>query len=230
MSMDLITDLPVTADGHDSVVVFVDRLTKLVHIAATTKTADSPEIARLFLKTIYRLHGMPKDIVSDRDTRFTSSFWRSVTQALGTKLKFSTSFHPETDGQTERANRTLEEVLRAFVHPRQDDWEDHLPLVEFAINNSVSPATGYTPFFLNYGRHPRVFLDHAMPRIATPTAKERIQQLRESLDDARTLLQEAQNRLVNQEDKHRRAPPAYKVGEKVMLSTANFKAAFGPEL
>jgi hypothetical protein len=227
MSMDLITDLPVTTDGHDSVIVFVDRLTKLVHIAATTKTADSPEIARLFLKTVYRLHGMPKEIISDRDSRFTSSFWRSVMQAVGTKLKFSTSFHPETDGQTERANRTLEEVLRAFVHPRQDDWEDHLPLVEFAINNSVSPSTGYTPFFLTYGYDPRVFLDYAAPAFATPKARDRLQTMRDALADARTLLQEAQARQVHHANKHRRAQPRFKVGEKVMLSTAHLKTPTG---
>ncbi len=195
----------------------------MTHFALTRKTANAQEIARLFMSTVFRLHGMPNTIISDRDNRFIASFWRTVTTCLGTKLKFSTSFHPQTDGQAERANRTLEEMLRAFVHPRQDDWATYLPMVEFAINNAVSAATGYSPFFLNYGRELKTPLDRLAPSTAVPEAQEYLQQLKMAREDAIRLMQEAQARMVRQEDVHRRPAPAYKKGDKVMLSTANLK-------
>jgi hypothetical protein len=150
ITMDLITDLPITKRGHDAVVTFVDRMTKMVHFAPTTKTVGVEAIAQVFMHTWYKHHGLPRIIISDRDRRFLSHFWQALFKALGTELRFSTAFHPQTDGQSERANRTLEEVLRHFVSPRQDDWDDHLDLAEFAINDSVSPSTGYTPFYLAY--------------------------------------------------------------------------------
>uniref|UniRef100_A0A383VMU0 Integrase catalytic domain-containing protein n=1 Tax=Tetradesmus obliquus TaxID=3088 RepID=A0A383VMU0_TETOB len=152
ITMDLITDLPPTARGHDAVVTFVDRLSKLVHFAPTTKTVDAPELARIFIKTWHKHHGTPKVIISDRDPRFQGHFWQAYFDRLGTHLRFSTAFHPQTDGQSERAYRTLEEVLRHFVNPRQDNWDEHLALAEFAINESINPSTGYTPFYLAYGQ------------------------------------------------------------------------------
>ncbi|WIA44486.1 hypothetical protein OEZ86_007230 [Tetradesmus obliquus] len=114
ITMDLITDLPPTARGHDAVVTFVDRLSKLVHFAPTTKTVDAPELARIFTETWHKHHGAPKVIISDRDPRFQGHFWKAYFDRLGTHLKFSTAFHPQTDGQSERANRTLEEEVQ---HP-----------------------------------------------------------------------------------------------------------------
>jgi hypothetical protein len=123
ITMDLITDLPPTARKHDAVVTFVDRLSKLVHFAPTTKTVDATELARIFMETWHKHHGTPKVIISDRDPRFQGHFWKAYFDKLGTQLRFSTAFHPQTDGQSERANRTLEEVLRHFVSARQDNWD-----------------------------------------------------------------------------------------------------------
>ena len=145
--MDLITDLPPTRNGHDAIVTFVDRLSKQVHFAPTKKTVDAPGLANIFRRTIYRLHGMPRIIITDRDERFLSNFWRALFNVVGTELRYSTAYHPQTDGQSERDNRTLEDYLRHYTSPRQDDWDDYLALAEFAINNSVNPSTGYTPFF-----------------------------------------------------------------------------------
>jgi hypothetical protein len=130
VTMDLITQLPKSKKNNDAIVVFVDKLSKMVHYAPTTTNIDAVGLAELFISNVVRLHGVPESIVSDRDARFTSNFWKSLWNQMGTKLKMSTSFHPQSDGQTERANRTLEEGLRAYVSINHDDWDDHLSLLE----------------------------------------------------------------------------------------------------
>ena len=114
-AMDLITGLPTTSEGHDTILVIVYRTSNLIHCAPTRKTITGPGLADLVINNVFRYHGLPRNIISDRDPRTTSNFWRALCSTLGTKLRVSTSFHPQTDGQTERANRTLEEMLRAFV-------------------------------------------------------------------------------------------------------------------
>ena len=103
---------------------------------------------------VVRAHGLPRVTVPDRDTRFTSDFWREVHRVMGTILAMSSSFHPQRDGQTERANRSIEEMLRAYVGKRQNDWDERLGMVEFAYNNSVHSSSSFIPFYLCYGRHP----------------------------------------------------------------------------
>ena len=127
----------------------------MVHLVAVPESITAEGCARVFIDTIFRLHGLPRELVSDRDPRFTAAFWRSVFQTLGTRLTMSTSDHPETDGQTERANRVLEEILRGYVHSFTS-WSEFLSMVEFAINNSVHASTTLTPFYVNDLRHPRV--------------------------------------------------------------------------
>ena len=155
VSIDFITHLPRTKNGFDAIWTFVDKLTKRVRLLPTTDTASTADCARLYFQYIFPLHGLPKQFVSDRDTKFTSDLWTELFKLLGTQLKFSTAHHPQTDGQTERVHRILEEALRTCVNFDQSDWDEHLPLIEFAYNDSVHTATGYTPFFLDTGRHPR---------------------------------------------------------------------------
>ncbi|GJP49622.1 hypothetical protein CLOM_g8808 [Closterium sp. NIES-68] len=162
VSLDFITYLPNTRDGHTAILVFVDRLTKMVHFVTTTTDVSAEDTAKLFVAHVFRLHGLPRVLVSDRDLRFTSRFWYEVTQTLGTKLKMSSAFHPQTDGQIERTNRTLEQMLRSFIGPTQDDWDDLLPVVEFAVNNSVHESTHEKPFILNCGRHPATPATHGI--------------------------------------------------------------------
>jgi hypothetical protein len=154
VSMDFIVQLPKTRGGNDVIMVFVDVFSKMVHFAPTKTTASAPDTARIFFDHIFRLHGLPKSIVSDRDAKFTSKFWQSLFKILGTKLTMSTAFHPQTDGQTERANRTLEDMLHAFTSYRQDDWDTQLTAAEFACNNAPNQSTGMTPFHLNHGQDP----------------------------------------------------------------------------
>ena len=143
ISMDFIVGLPRSPSGNDAIFVVVDRFTKMAHFIATRTTIDSPDVARLFIDTVYRLHGLPTDIVSDRDKVFTSHFWRHFLALLGVKPNLSTAFHPQTDGQTERVNQVLEQYLRGFCNYQQDNWQQLLPHAEFAYNNSVHASDAH---------------------------------------------------------------------------------------
>ena len=151
LSMDFILGLPKSRTGKDSIFVVVDRFSKMAHFIACNKTDDASNVANLFFKEIVRLHGMPRTIVSDRDVKFLSYFWKTLWAKLGTKLLFSTTCHPQTDGQTEVVNRTLSALLRALISRNLRTWEECLPHVEFAYNRSLHSATKYTPFEIVYG-------------------------------------------------------------------------------
>ena len=120
---------------HDSIMVVVDKLTKASHFMPVKSTYKAYAIAKIFMKEIFRLHGLPKTIVSYMDPKFTSNFWKGLFVYLGTKLNFSTSYHPQTDGQTERVNPVLEDMLLMYVMDKPTKWEDYLHLVEFSYNN-----------------------------------------------------------------------------------------------
>eukprot|EP00891_Asterochloris_glomerata_P002130 jgi/Astpho2/2130/Aster-x0095 len=146
--MDFITQLSVTNAKHDAIVVFVDRFHKMARFAATTTTITAEETAQLFFDNVYCSHGLPEEIVSDRDLRFTSAFAVELYKLMGTKQAMSTAYHPQTDGQTERMSRILEDYLRHFVAPNKAEWDRCLFHAEFAVNNVVQDSTGYSPFYL----------------------------------------------------------------------------------
>ncbi|XXG82456.1 hypothetical protein AAC387_Pa10g0402 [Persea americana] len=160
VTMDFTCGFPRTRRGNDFIWVVVDRLTKTAHFIplkmlgkSTTNTTTSLEkLARIYVKEIVRLHGIPVSIVSDRDPRFTSRFWRRLQAAFGTKLNFSTAYHPQPDGQSERTIQTLEDMLRACILDFSGDWDEHLALIEFAYNNSFYSSIQMAPFEALYGR------------------------------------------------------------------------------
>ncbi|KAG3019748.1 hypothetical protein PC128_g11362 [Phytophthora cactorum] len=148
--------LPKDMAGNTGIVIFVDRLSKLVHLAAVPDTIDGEGTALLFLDRVFRQHGLPEAIVSDRDPRFTPKFWKSFFQVLGTRLNISTADLPQTDGQTEHVNRIVEDILRSVCAEAPRRWSGVLLLVEFALNNTVHASTGFTPFYVTGWANPRV--------------------------------------------------------------------------
>lgn len=123
----------------------------MAHFIVTKETVEAPQVAELFIQNVFSLHGLPSSIVSDRDVHFTGHFWRHVFAKLSVSLNMSSGDHPQTDGQTERVNQVLEDMLRAYVSDRQTDWDSYLPLLEFAYNNRPHKVTKLSPFEMNYG-------------------------------------------------------------------------------
>lgn len=144
--MDFIFDLPRTQTGHDGIWTIIDHFNKQAHFIPVRKKISADQMARLFMQHIFKYHGMPKSIVSDKDPRMTSLFWKGLFENMGTTLKFSSTFHPQIDGQSEQANSTALDLLKCYVHDHKSQWEQYLPLVEFAYNNTVHTATGKAPF------------------------------------------------------------------------------------
>ena len=165
VSMDFITALPQTKAGNESIIVYVDRLSKMVHLKAIPYIINAEQCALYFMHEVVRLHGIPKDIVSDRDKLFTSEFWREFMRILGTQLKLSTAYHPQTDGQTERMNRTLQDYLRHYIGPLHDDWDEHLDMAEFAINNAWQESIKMSPFEMVYGLKPITPMKGGLPNV-----------------------------------------------------------------
>ncbi|GKB13728.1 putative reverse transcriptase domain-containing protein [Tanacetum coccineum] len=151
ITMDFITKLSKTSNEHDTIWVIVDRLTKSAYFISTRKTDSMETITRLYIKEIVSRHGVPISIISDRDSHFTSRFWQSLQNTLGTQLDMSTAYHPKTDGKSERTIQTLEDMLRACVTDFGKGWERHLPLVEFSYNNSYHASIKAAPFEALYG-------------------------------------------------------------------------------
>lgn len=134
----------------------VDRFIKMAHFIALKERVTASDIAKAFLKNVWKIHGLPTEIVSDRDTKFTGEFWTSLCTQLNIKLSKSSAYHPQTEGQTEPINQTLEAYLRNIVNYDQNDWYDFLPLTEYAYNNVEASATGNSPVFARHGFHPRM--------------------------------------------------------------------------
>jgi hypothetical protein len=150
--MDFILGLPKTQSGYDSNWVIVDRLSKVAHFITVKTTYKGSKLAELYIARIVCLHVVPKKIVSDRGTQFTSMFWEKLHESMDTKLNFSSAYHPQTDGQTERVNQVLEDMLRACTLKDNQSWDKCLPYVEFSYNNSYQESIKMAPFKFLYGR------------------------------------------------------------------------------
>lgn len=227
MGMDLITGLPQTPQGHSAILTTVDPLTKMVILIATTNEVTSEGVAQLIADHVFKRVGMPTVLISDRDPRFTSTFWRTFTRLLGSKANMSTAYHPQTDGQTERVNRVVEEVLRHHVDAEQTNWDELLPMVEFAINTAVHRSTGYTPFYLNHGREavtPASFIHGLTTELVGNSSNDHaehfVRRAQEALTRAKENLIQAQEHARKYADRYRQECH-FERGDKVWLSTQN---------
>ena len=219
ISMDFVDGLPKTRRGNDSIWVVVDRLTKTAHFIPISSNRNASKLAQMFVKEIVRLHGIPKTIISDRDTLFTSRFWGSFQEIMGTDLSLSTAYHPQSDGQTEIVNKILEDLLRACILDWGGSWEDHLYLAEFTYNNSYQSTIGMAPFEALYGRpcvSPACWLEAGERVLLGP---EHVKETSEKIEVVRQRMKTAQERQKTYTDK-RRKPIEFQVGDYVFLKVS----------
>jgi hypothetical protein len=211
VTFDFFVKLPKPNRGNNRICVFVDKLTKLVHFVACKEEVSAKEFAELYDDHVLRLYGLSREFITDCDTRFTSAFWQEVTVLLGTRTVMSSSFHPQTNGQTERVNQTLETYLQHFVSVGLCCH------VQFAHNAAVNETVRAAPFKLTYGYNPRTPVGEVV-EVVHPASAAFVERLQSSLSFARKCLMAAQQRQKALADK-RRIDQEFKVGDKVLLST-----------
>ena len=222
--MDFIVNLP-WSNQFNAIFVVVDRLTKHASFIPTTTGLTAEEFRELYVKHIACRFGLPESIITDRDPRWTSDFWKGVAKYLKTKMSLSSSHHPQHDGQTEIINKHLATMLRAYVSDDLSDWAIWLHILEFAYNNAVHSSTGTTPCFLLYGFHPRTPLDFLAPEKAsttsyslTPNAMTFLETLAMHRDSARRAIAVAQDKQATQYNKSRRPVLDLKKGSRVLVN------------
>jgi RNase H-like domain found in reverse transcriptase/Reverse transcriptase (RNA-dependent DNA polymerase)/Integrase zinc binding domain/Chromo (CHRromatin Organisation MOdifier) domain len=222
VSMDFIVELP-ESNGFNAILVCVDRLTKMAHFCPTTTNVTAEDTADLYLRHVFKHHGLPTDVVSDRGTQFVSRFSSRLYDLCKIKHNKSTAYHPQSDGQTERVNQVLEQYLRIFCDYQQDNWFQLLPLAEFSYNNAQHASTQMSPFFANYGFNPRFSLQVLGPtdQPQNPAAEELIARFKAIYQQVKENLTAAQAKYKENYDAHVKEAPSFTVGDLVWLSRKN---------
>jgi len=215
--VDFITKLPVVA-GKDAILVVCDRLFKITHFVATTEGTSAEGLARLFRDNVWKLHGLPESVVSDRGPQFAAELTKELNRMLGIETKLSTAFHPQMDRKTERMNQELEQYLRLFVEHRQKDWPEWLASAEFAVNNKTHTATKVSPFMANYGRELRMGGD-IRKKGKVESATEFVERMKKVHEEAGVALKKTQEEMKRYTDRNRKETEKWKKGDSVLLST-----------
>lgn len=215
INMDFVGGLPVSAQ-HDTILVVVDRLTKMGHFISLAHPYSAKDVAQLFLDFIFNLHGMPATIVSDRDKVFTSLFWKELFQLLGTALHYSTAYHPQTDGQSERLIQCLEAYLRGMCADRPSSWKQWLPLAEWWYNTNFHTAIKMTPFEACYGYKPLQVPGGTLCEALVPAATHMIRDRQAMIQLLHENLAQAQNRMKQHADLNR-TERSFDVGDWVYI-------------
>ena len=225
VAIDFVVGLPIQ-DYCDTILTVVDKATKMCHFVPCSEKISAKEVANLYWEHIGRIHGIPSVIISDRDVRFTSRFWKELWRVLGTDLRMGSGFHPESSGQVEKFNQLLEQTLRCVVHQLGEgrNWVRMLPSIEFSINNTPNRTTGYSAFYLNYGFHPLhpLQLLHSTTDSRVESVVSFVSRLQDTFDRAQQQLLRAREQMIQQEDQHRRAAE-FQVGDVVLLSTRHIR-------
>ncbi|KAJ3495813.1 hypothetical protein NLJ89_g10573 [Agrocybe chaxingu] len=221
ISMDFVVKLP-KSHGYDSIFVVCDRFTRAAHFIPCLESLSAPDLAWIFIDRIFRYHGLPEAIVSDRGTQFISHFWKALTSQLQIDVRTSTAYHPRSDGLTERTNQTLETYLRAYCSYQQDDWVDYLPLAEFVFNNTENASTHQTPFFANYAYHP-TFEPKLSEDTSVPAASDLASRLQQIHEELRAELQYSQERQQKYFNQNVLPAPQYQPDQLVWLLRRNIR-------
>ena len=219
ITMDSVVGLPLIRRMHDSVWVVVDRLTKSAHFLLVRTDSSLNKLVELYIKEIVQLHGILVSIISYRDLRFTSRFWGKLQEALGTRLNFSITFHPRTDGQSERVIQVLKDMLRSCVIEYEGSWDRHIPLVKFVYNNSFQSSIGMTPYEALYGRKCRTPLCWTELSEKKVISFDFIQETEEKVKMIRERLKVVADRQKSYVDLKRK-DTQYEIGEKVFLKVS----------
>jgi hypothetical protein len=221
--MDFIVRLPRTQAGYDSIWIIVDRLTKVAHFIPVKMIYLGAKLAELYMSWIMCLHGVPKKIMSDRGSQFTSKFWEKLHASMETKLNFSSIYHPQTDGQTERTNQILEDLLRACALKYRKSWDKSLPYAEFSYNNSYQASIEMTPYEALYGRRCRTPLFWSQTRESQVFGPEVLKDAEKWVQMVRESLKVAQSRQKSYADKRRR-DLSFEIGDFVYLKVSPMRA------
>ena len=226
VSVDFVVDLPVAAEGEDAIMTVVDRATKMVHLIPCRKTTIAGEAARLFWQHVVKLHGVPRAIHTDRGAQFVGRWWREIWSLMGTKLKYGTAYHPQSQGQVERMNAVVSQTLRCLMSDVTDlaKWIEYLPTVEMAVNSLPNRSTGYSPYYLLYGHHPVLPVELLKGDESTnvESVSKFVGRMHEVWRSARAHMEKAvvtQKKFYDQ--KHRDVQ--FAVGDTVLLSTQNLR-------
>uniref|UniRef100_A0A3P9M8J2 Integrase catalytic domain-containing protein n=1 Tax=Oryzias latipes TaxID=8090 RepID=A0A3P9M8J2_ORYLA len=219
VALDFVTGLP-SSRGNTTILTVVDRFSKAVHYIPLPQLPSATETAKLLVHHVFRLYGLPTDIVSDRGPQFTSQVWKAFCRSIGATVSLSSGFHPQTNGQAERANQDLETALRCVAEAHPSSWSDHLDWVEYSHNSLVSSATGLSPFECSLGFQPPLFPAQE-EEVAVPSVQAHIRRCRRVWRMARRALLRAQERSCRIADAKRSSAPTYRPGQKVWLSSSN---------
>src|SRR6202522_2890425 len=218
--MDFIEQLP-NSKGYTAILVVVDCFSKQAIFILTYNTITSAQLAELFVIHVFSKHGVPSHVTSNRSSKFVSRFFRSLGKALNMKLHFTSGYHPEGDGQTERVNQTLEQYLRVYCNYQHDNWHSLLPIAEFCYNNTPSSTTGVSLFFANKGFNP-TFTVYSKYELTSLKAQEYVTDLQELHDNLHVTIQESQKHYQQDADKNRIPPREFKVGDKAFVKAKFF--------
>jgi len=217
LTMDFIMKLPVVV-RKDMILVVCNRLSKMTHFVATTEGTLAEGLARLLHDNVWKLYGLPESVVLDRRPQFAAELTKELNKMLGIKIKLSTIFYPQTDGQTERINQELEQYLQFFIEYRQKDWLEWLAAAEFAVNNKVHTATKVSPFMANYGKELRVGGD-IRKKGKVESMTESIERMKKVHEEAEVVLKKIQEEMKRYMDRERKETEEWKKGDQVLLST-----------
>ena len=229
ITIDFIVKLPLSKDTitdikYNSILVVVDRLTKYAHFIPWKEKGNAKDLAKVILKEIIANHGIPQSIISDKDKLFTSKFWNTWTQQLGTKVKLLTAYHPQTDGQTEQTNQTLEQYLRHYINFKLNNWIDLLPLAQFAYNNHQHSTTRISLFYANYGKHPNWDPKNNITTSTLEAATTKINKIVKLHEELSRRVDQGGKDTAKQVNKKRLKGPTFERGDKVYLLTKNLKS------